>query len=55
MRKNSLFLSGILALVAVTPVLASPINAPPPSGAILDLNGTPIPGHGDGTRRPVDG
>ncbi len=26
-----------------------PTNQPPPSGAILDLNGTPIPGHGNGT------
>jgi hypothetical protein len=24
-------------------------NNPPPAGAILDLNGTPIPGHGNGT------
>jgi hypothetical protein len=54
MRKNSLFFSGILALVAVTPVLASPINEPPPSGAILDLNGTPIPGNGDGTYQEYD-
>ena len=28
---------------------ASPINQPPPIGAILDLNGLPIPGGGDGT------
>lgn len=26
----------------------SPSNQPPPAGAILDLNGTPIPGGGDG-------
>ena len=25
------------------------VNEPPPAGAILDLNGTPIPGGGDGT------
>ncbi|MGB7759880.1 MAG: hypothetical protein WBL61_08630 [Bryobacteraceae bacterium] len=26
-----------------------PTNQPPPAGAILDLNGLPIPGHGDGS------
>jgi hypothetical protein len=39
--KRSLLLMAVLALVAVGSALAQ--NSPPPPGAILDLNGLPIP------------
>jgi hypothetical protein len=48
MSSKILLLTGALALAAVTSVLASPMNEPPPPGAILDLNGAPIPGGGNG-------
>ncbi|MGH9482265.1 MAG: PEP-CTERM sorting domain-containing protein [Terriglobales bacterium] len=36
------------AVAASVPAFASPINIGPPVGAILDLNGLPIPGAGNG-------
>jgi hypothetical protein len=34
---------------SILPSADPPTNEPPPSGAILDLNGLPIPGNGNGT------
>lgn len=46
MKLNGLWIAVILA---AAPALASPVNEPPPAGAILDLSGTPIPGGGNDT------
>jgi len=43
-----IFLVACLFMGMVIPAGASPVNLGPPVGAILDLNGTPIPGNGDG-------
>lgn len=42
-------LLGTFALLITAPLRPAAMNNPPPLGAILDLNGTPIPGGGDGT------
>ncbi len=43
MRIKSLLFAAVLVLGMVTPSLASPINEPPPSGALLDLAGQTVP------------
>jgi hypothetical protein len=42
-------LLGTFVLAVTSPLQAAAINEPPPLGAILDLNGTPIPGGGNNT------
>jgi hypothetical protein len=53
MIAKSLVLAGALALAIATPAQYNKLdpgaNNPPPTGAILDLSGTPIPGHGNRT------
>jgi len=49
MGKLKLLVAVGMALAIAMPLAAGPVNEPPPSGAILDLNGTPIPGGGNGT------
>jgi hypothetical protein len=49
MNTPRIVLVAALALAAVISASASAVNEPPPLGAILDLNGTPIPGGGNGT------
>ena len=44
-----LLLLGTFVLAVTSPLLASTVNEPPPLGAILDLDGTPIPGGGNST------
>jgi hypothetical protein len=48
MKIGSLFLVAALSAVTAIPARAQN-NEPPPAGAILDLNGTPIPGGGNGS------
>jgi hypothetical protein len=43
MVKKGLVLAGVLAFLFAVPAFAGPSNLPPPSGAILDLAGQPIP------------
>lgn len=49
MRMKTLLLALSIALAFTVSAAASPTNEPPPLGAILDLNGTPIPGGGNNT------
>lgn len=49
MRMKTLVLAMSIALAFTLSAAASPTNEPPPLGAILDLNGTPIPGGGNNT------
>lgn len=49
MRIKTLLLAISIAVAFSVSAAASPVNEPPPLGAILDLNGTPIPGGGDGS------
>jgi hypothetical protein len=53
MRLKNLLFAGMLVLAMVAPSFALPINEPPPAGAILDLNGLPIP-HGAPQEYSVD-
>jgi hypothetical protein len=48
LKRKSMLLAVALALTTVTSTWGSPINGAPSTGAILDLNGTPIPGDGYG-------
>ena len=44
-----LLLLGTFVLAVTSPLQASTVNEPPPLGAILDLDGRPIPGGGNNT------
>ncbi len=50
MTTKTVFLAGLAIFAMMLPVQTAMAqnNEPPPSGAILDLNGTQIPGNGDG-------